>query len=104
MEEAVVSQMIAVRLSEGIGTLTPTISALGFPSLLAMYLTTAHPKKLKARNGRDVINGRLVFTLNGLLMHRNTKGEDLCLADFNSYKPDPLPAQPSAGRPLSALR
>jgi hypothetical protein len=45
-----------------------------------------------------------VFTLNGLLMHRDVKGEDICLADFNGYKPDPRPAPPSSGRPLSALR
>ena len=54
-------------------------------------------------SGRDQ-NGRLVFTLNGLLMHRNAKGEDICLADFNGYAPEPRPAPPSAGRPLSARR
>lgn len=54
-------------------------------------------------SGRDQ-NGRLVFALNGLLMHRNAEGVDNCLADFNGYTPDPQPAPPSAGRPLSALR
>jgi hypothetical protein len=49
-------------------------------------------------------NGRLVFTLNGLLMHRNAKGEDISLADFNGYTPDPQPTPPSAGQPLSVLR
>jgi len=53
------------------------------------------------RSGRDQ-KGRLVFTLNGLLMYENAKGEDICLADFNGFKPDPRPAPPSAGRPLSA--
>ncbi|MEH2559910.1 hypothetical protein V1286_007439 [Bradyrhizobium algeriense] len=54
-------------------------------------------------SGRDQ-NGRLVFTLNGLLMHRSAKGFDICLADFNGYTPDPQPAPPSAGRPLRALK
>jgi hypothetical protein len=49
-------------------------------------------------SGRDQ-NGRLVFTLNGLLMHRRVRGEDVCLADFNGCTPDPQPAPPAAGRP-----
>jgi hypothetical protein len=44
----------------------------------------------------------LVFTLNGLLVHRNAEGVDICLADFNGYTPDTQPAPPSAGRPLRA--
>jgi hypothetical protein len=54
-------------------------------------------------SGRDQ-NGRLVFALNGLLMHRKAEGEDICLADFNGYTPDPQPAPSSAGRPLTAQR
>ncbi|MBR0871603.1 hypothetical protein JQ633_14650 [Bradyrhizobium tropiciagri] len=54
-------------------------------------------------SGRDQ-DGRLVFTLNGRLMHRNAAGDDICLADFNGYAPDPQPAPASAGRPLSAQR
>ena len=54
-------------------------------------------------SGRDQY-GRLVFTLNGLLMQRNAAGDDICLADFNGYTPEPRPGPPSAGRPLSALR
>jgi hypothetical protein len=54
-------------------------------------------------SGRDQ-SGRLVFALNGRLMHRNSKGEDICLADFNGYTPAPQPAPPSAGRPLSVHR
>ncbi|MCC8938861.1 hypothetical protein H8A99_20875 [Bradyrhizobium sp. Arg68] len=54
-------------------------------------------------SGRDQ-DGRLVFTLNGLLMHRSDAGDDICLADFNGYTPDPQAAPPSADRPLSPLR
>jgi hypothetical protein len=54
-------------------------------------------------SGRDQ-NDRLVFTLNGLLIHRNAKGVDVCLADFNGYTPDPQPAPPSAAQPLRAFK
>ena len=53
-------------------------------------------------SGRDQ-NGRLVFTRNGLLMHRKGK-EDICLADFTGYTPDPQPAPPWADRPLRGVR
>jgi hypothetical protein len=55
MEAAVVSLAIAALLSGAVRTLTPTISAPGFPSVSAMYLAMSHPTKLKVRNGRDVI-------------------------------------------------
>jgi hypothetical protein len=53
-------------------------------------------------SGQDQ-NGRLVFTLDGLLKYRNSQGEDICLADFNGYTPDPQPAPLSAGRSLNVL-
>jgi hypothetical protein len=53
-------------------------------------------------SGRDQ-NGRLVFTLNGLLMHRKAEGEDICLADFNGYTPNPKLPPTSAVRPLTPL-
>jgi hypothetical protein len=51
-------------------------------------------------SGRDQ-NRRLVFTQNGLWMHRNAPGEDICPSDLNGYTPDPKPAPPSASQPLS---
>lgn len=48
-------------------------------------------------------NRRLVFTRNGLLFHRKD-GEDIRLADFNGYTPDPQPAPQVATRPLTASR
>lgn len=53
-------------------------------------------------SGRDQ-NGRLVFTRNGLLLHRKDH-EDIRLADFNGYTPDPQPAPPFATRPLASSR
>lgn len=54
-------------------------------------------------SGRDQ-NQRLVYTLDGRLMHRDAEGRDFCITDFNGYKPDPQPAPPSASGPLRRSR
>lgn len=69
----------------------------------AAYHVSSNEVEGSEWSGRDQ-DGRLVFTLNGLLMHRPAAGDDICLADFNGYTPDPQPAPPSAGRPLKAAR
>jgi hypothetical protein len=52
-------------------------------------------------SGRDQA-GRLVYVQNGKLVSKSgpSISDDLCLADFNSYSPDPQPAPEWARRPL----
>lgn len=68
---------------------------------LAPYHKSSEEVEGAEWSGRDQ-QGRLVYTLEGKLMLVGKKSDaHVCLADFNDLEPDPKPAPPSAGAPLS---
>ncbi len=71
---------------------------------LAPYHKSTEEVEGSEWSGRDQ-HGRLVYTLDGKLMLIEKKTDThVCLADFNGLEPDPQPAPPSAGQPLSKGR